>query len=265
MMRSLIHLELEKRPYKPFALMAFDIGTIEEFAYLNSDAVRLLKSPQRPIVLLPVKDSSKISRYVAPGLVHIGVMLPYSGIHYLILKKTRIKYLIMTSGNYYEKPMEIDNKSAVRRIGPIVDYFLLHNRKIVNRVDDSVIRFTIKRPVFLRRSRGYAPKWIEMPVKLSRPVIAFGADLQNTGAIGFSDKVILTQYIGELDDYDALKDLDRYLKWFVSTYDLDPGESLLVIDKHPKYNSSLLGIRWERNITPKSSRYSIILHMEGQY
>jgi len=232
------------RPYKPFALMALDITTIKKFAEVDDHAAKLLESPQRPILLLPLKDSSKISKYVAPGLAHIGVMLPYTGIHYLLLKDIREKYLIMTSGNYYGKPMEIDNKSAIKRIGGIVDYFLLHNRNIVNRVDDSVIRFSNGRPTFLRRGRGYAPKWIKIPNRLPYTVIAFGAELQNTGAIGFDDKIILTQYIGDVDDYDTLSDLDKYLNWFINIYGLNPRDSILVIDKHPKYGSTLLGVRW---------------------
>jgi len=239
------------RPYKPFALMALSINIVKRFAEVDDEAEKLLESPQRPILLLPLKDSSKISRYVAPGLAHIGVMLPYTGIHYLLLKDTREKYLIMTSGNYYGKPMEIDNKSAIKRIGEIVDYFLLHNRNIVNRVDDSVIRFSNGRPTFLRRGRGYAPKWIKIPNKLPYNVIAFGAELQNTGAIGFDDKIILTQYIGDVDDYDALNDLDKYLNWFVTTYGLNPGDSILVIDKHPKYGSTLLGVRWSNEYGSK--------------
>jgi len=237
----------KRRPYKPFALMVYDLDTAGKLVELSNNAIELLTSPQRPILLLPRREDANVSKYVAPGLDTLGIMLPYSGIHYLLLKNTGFKYLIMTSGNYYEEPMEKDNELAVERIGGIVDYFLMHNRRIVNRVDDSVIRFTCGKPVFLRRSRGYAPKWLILPHRLKRDVIAFGAELQNVGGIGFDNKAILTQYIGDTDEFDNLMELDYYLRWFISTYHIDIKDSILVIDKHPKYNSSLLGRRWARD------------------
>lgn len=234
------------RPYKPFALMALDIPTIEEIAYVDERAKKLLCSPQRPIVLLRRREDASLSNYIAPGLNTVGVMLPYSGIHYLLLKNTDIKYLIMTSGNYYNKPMEKEAESAIKRIGCIVDYFLLHNRIIINRVDDSVIRFSNAKPTFLRRGRGFAPRWIKLPKNLPMDVISFGAELQNSGGVGFSNKAILTQYIGDTDELENLLELEKYLRWFASIYNIDLSKSIIVIDKHPKYNSSMLGFRWAK-------------------
>ena len=229
---------------KPFALMAYDLEAVDKIAHLNDRIITLLKSPQRPIVLIPKKEDADISDLIAPGLSTVGVMLPYTGIHHLFLHASSNRYVIMTSGNYYNKPMEKDNASAIKRLGGIVDYFLLHNREIVNRVDDSVIRLTDGKPVFLRRSRGYAPRWIKLPNDLKYPVIAFGAELQNVGGIGFRDKAILTQFIGDTDEYENLMDLDYYLKWFMDTYHIDPKKSIIILDKNPSYNSRFLASKW---------------------
>jgi hydrogenase maturation protein HypF len=192
----------KRRPMKPFALMALDLASVRKIAHLPDSAIELISSPQRPILLLRKREDADVSKLIAPGLDLIGVMLPYSGIHHLFLNASDNKYVIMTSGNYYNKPMEKDNSSAVKRLGGIVDYFLLHNREIVNRVDDSVLRFTNNKPVFLRRSRGYAPRWIKLPRRMRHHAIAFGAELQNVGGVGFGDKAILTQFIGDTDEYE---------------------------------------------------------------
>lgn len=233
----------KRRGEKPFALMALNIEIVKKIAYVNDDAIKLLLSRERPIVILPKRGGSQVSDLVAPGLDSIGIMLPYSGIHYILLKEAKWKYMIMTSGNYYEKPMETTNEGAINRIGEIVDYFLMHNREIVNRVDDSVIRFTGNNPVFLRRSRGYAPKWILLKKRLYTDVVALGAELQNVGGIGYEDKAILTQYIGDTDKLENLMELERILKWFINTYKISLKDSYIIIDKHPQYASRYLGER----------------------
>lgn len=236
--------ERKERPEKPLALMVRDIGIAEKIAILDEQHIELLASPQRPILLLKRREDAPISKLVAPGLDTIGIMLPYSGIHYLLLRNFDHGFMVMTSGNLYNKPMEIKNSSAIKRLGKIVDYFLMHNREIVNRVDDSVIRFTDKNPIFLRRSRGYAPKWLLLNNMLKKPIIAFGADLQNVGAIAVGDKVIPTQFIGDADQYENLVELDKYLKWFIKIYKIELSKSILVADKHPRYYSRFLADQW---------------------
>ena len=240
-------LELRKRKRrreKPFALMALNVQIIEKFAYTSEILVKQLLSPQKPIVLLPKRDNSFISKYIAPGLHLIGVMLPYTALHYLILERTRDKVLIMTSGNPVGKPMCITNECALEKLKNIVDYHLLHNREIVNRVDDSVVRETNGRITFLRRSRGYAPKWIRLPLKFSDVVLAFGADLQTAGGILFDDKLILTQYIGDIDEFENLEFLANVLEFFMKTYDLWNRRKIVVADKHPQYASTRLALEW---------------------
>jgi len=238
----------KKRPQKPFALMALDIKTVRKIAYLSEKAENLLKSPQKPIILLDEREDSPVSRYVAPGLDKQGLMLPYTGLHYLLLEEVEDGFLIMTSGNPPRKPMCLDESCALRELKDIVDYYLMHNRRIINRVDDSVLRFTDGNLVFLRRSRGYAPSWIRLPFCLRRPVIAFGAELQNAGAVAFEDKVILTQYIGDTDEFEDLEELEKSLNFFLKTYGIDVRESVLVADLHPSYSSAKLAEAWSKEI-----------------
>ncbi len=236
-----LKLRLRKnRPQKPFAVMVLNESVASSACYLSDEVVKLLKSPERPVVLLPKKEGSPISKHVSPGLDVEGLFLPYTALHYLLLSSTDDKLAIMTSGNPKDKPMCVDEECAFKHLKGYVDYFLIHNRVIVNRVDDSVLRLTNGKPVMIRRGRGYAPMWVRTKFKFKNPVIAFGAELQTAGAIAFDDKVILTQYIGDVDDYDVLNDLDKYLSWFIRVYDVDVGNAYLVIDRHPTYVSRLL-------------------------
>ena len=234
----------KRRPQKPFALMALDVETAKRIVYLSDKAEELLRSPQKPILLLEEREDSPVSRYVAPGLDKQGVMLPYTGLHYLLLEEIEDGFLIMTSGNPPRKPMCLDESCALRELRGIVDYYLVHNRRIVNRVDDSVLRFTDGNLTFIRRSRGYAPAWIRLPFSAERPVVAFGAELQNAGAVAFEDKVVLTQYIGDTDEFEDLEELEKSLNFLLRTYNIDVKESILVADMHPSYSSARLAEAW---------------------
>ncbi len=224
----------KKRGTKPFALMALNIETVQKHAILNEVSRKALLSQEKPIIILPKKESSTVSQYVAPGLKTIGIMLPYTALHYLLLEKTRDKILVMTSANITGEPMCTTLECIEKKLGNIIDYVLDHNRIIVNRVDDSVMRLTLDKPIFIRRSRGYAPKWIRITNRTERPVIALGGFLSNTGAVAFDNKVVLTPYIGDLDSYTAIKDLFTIINKFIEWYDLKENP-IVVIDKHPLY------------------------------
>ncbi|MEM1920997.1 MAG: carbamoyltransferase HypF, partial [Ignisphaera sp.] len=224
----------KKRLYKPFALMARDVAVVEKIAIVDQKAIELLQSPQRPIVILPKKEPSPVSELVAPGLSTIGIMLPYTGLQILLLNEIPDGFLVMTSGNIHGEPMCVDLECVLDKLRDVVDYVVEHERAIVHRVDDSVIRFTDGEPVFLRRGRGYAPEWIEVTVNIPDSV-AVGADLQTAGAIGFENKVILTQFIGDVDDPTALYDLEKELLWFVKNYRIEP--KAIAMDMHPQYYS----------------------------
>jgi hydrogenase maturation protein HypF len=230
--------ERKNRPQQPFALMALSVNVIKKYAEVSQLEEELLKSLERPIVLLKKKEDSEISKYVSPYLDREGFFLYYTGLHYLLLNNLKEKISIMTSGNKHGLPMCTDEECVKTKLKGVVDYVLYHNRKIVNRVDDSVIRISAGRIMFLRRSRGYAPTWIRIKKKLRKVAVAVGAELQNVGAVAFDDKVILTQYIGDTDKLNTLEDLEKYIKFFLNTYHLTP--EVIVADKNPAYQSTRL-------------------------
>ena len=242
-----IVLELRKRknrPFKPFALMALNLEIASKLIEVDSLIRELLTSIEKPIVVAKKRENATVSEYVAPRLDSLGVMLPYTALHYLLLMNTKDKFLIMTSGNPKGRPICIDEQEAFVKLANIVDYFLIHNRKIVNRADDSVIRITQGRPIFLRRSRGYVPLWLITPFTLKKSVIAVGALLANTGAIGIEKYVIPTQYIGDVDNYENLKYLETALTYLIRNYKIDIRKSVMVADLHPLYSSRKLAEKW---------------------
>ncbi|RLE60628.1 MAG: carbamoyltransferase HypF [Thermoprotei archaeon] len=229
----------KKRSRKPFAIMALDLNVARKIVYVTEEAEDLLTSSARPIVVLPRK-SYEVSKEVAPGLDTLGVILAYTPLHYLLLNETRDKFLIMTSGNISGYPISKDLDDALKKLGDIADFFLTHNRRIVNRADDSVVRFTDGTPMFLRRSRGYAPRWIEVWRKLERPAIAVGAMLNDAGAIGVEQYIIPTQYIGDVENIETLDYLREAIDFLIKNYGIDICESKIIADKHPNYLSLIL-------------------------
>ncbi|MEM3449617.1 MAG: carbamoyltransferase HypF [Nitrososphaerota archaeon] len=239
-----LKLRLRKhRPRQPFAIMALNLEILKKLVLVNDKAEKLLLSYERPILILPRTADANVSPLVAPGLNTLGVFIPYTGLHYLLLMNIKDKFAIMTSGNPTGHPMIIGEED-LKKLTSVADYFLVHNRRIINRVDDSVIRFTRGEAVFLRRGRGYAPRWIETNLRFSRPVIAFGSDLQSTGAIAIDNKIIPTQYIGDVDEYECYKDLEKYLYRLCNYYKINPKDAIIVSDLHPLYSSSLLAENW---------------------
>ncbi|MEX2689694.1 MAG: carbamoyltransferase HypF [Candidatus Njordarchaeum guaymaensis] len=234
----------KQRPYKPFAIMALDINTARNLVEISPRAEEILAGPEKPILLLPKKKDSPVSDLVAPGLDTLGVMLPYTGIHYILLMYVRDHFLIMTSGNKRNKPICIDFKCAKEQLSDFIDYYLIHNRRIINRVDDSVIRFTDGHITMLRRARGFAPTWFELPFSTKHPLIAFGAELQNAGGIGFENKAVLTQFVGDTDSFENLSFLESAIKFLIKAYKINLRESYIVTDMHPLYASRMLAEKW---------------------
>ena len=230
----------KSRPTKPFALMARDCSVVRRIAEPPPGACALLEAPERPILLLPKRSGSPVSELVAPGLDTVGVMLPYTGLQAMLLEAVGDGFLIMTSGNRSGLPMCTDLGCVFTELRGIADYVVEHEREIVHRVDDSVLRFTDGEPVFLRRSRGYAPTWLHAPARLPEAV-AVGAELQNAGALSFEDKVLPTQYIGDMDEPGQVEELERELRWFVRVYSLKP--RIVAADMHPGYHTQPLAAR----------------------
>ncbi|RLE71242.1 MAG: carbamoyltransferase HypF [Thermoprotei archaeon] len=225
----------KRRAQKPFALMALDVDVVKRIANPNKLHLELLTSPQKPIVLVPKRSGTPVSELVAPGLSTLGIMLPYTPLHYLLLLESRDKFLIMTSGNRRGLPI-CTGVEAVRELKGLADYFLVHNRAIVNRVDDSVIRLTGRAPQILRRARGYAPRWLRLPFSLRREVVALGAHLSNAGAVAFNEYVVPTQYVGDMDYKENIDFLMNAIRFLERCYRVKA--SVIASDAHPTYTTT---------------------------
>ncbi len=229
----------KKRNAKPFALMARDITVIEKYADINKQEKQLLQSSIAPIVLLS-KSKNDLPNELAPRQNTLGFMLPYTPLHHLLLQKMDFP-LVMTSGNSSDIPQCIDNEDAKQSLKDIADYWLLNNRDIVNRVDDSVVRVVGDNTQVLRRARGYAPTSMALPkgFEQSTDVLACGGELKNTFCLVKDGLAILSQHIGDLKNADTYNDYEKTLKLFQNLYQHQP--NIIAIDAHPDYLSSKYG------------------------
>jgi hydrogenase maturation protein HypF len=220
----------KRRQGKPLAVMLGTIEEIKKHCIVSAEEKKLLQSPQCPIVLLRWKRGSDISPAVAPKLKYLGVMLPYTPLHHLLLSETGLP-LVMTSGNISEEPIARDNDEALRRLGGIADYFLLHNRDIYSRYDDSVY-IVEGTPQVVRRARGYAPYPIFLPFK-SRQVLACGAELKNTFCITKDEHAFLSQHIGDMENEETLEHFENTIELYKKLFRLEP--EVIAHDMHPDY------------------------------
>lgn len=229
---------LKDREEKPFALMYPSFERIEEDCAVSESEKRVLTSPAAPIVLLRrKKGSSVISETVAPGNPYLGVMLPYSPLHHLLLAQLGFP-LVATSGNLKDEPICVDEAEAVIRLGPLVNGLLVHNRPIVRPVDDSVTRVMAGREMVMRRARGYAPLPVVLNCDESQtpPVLAVGGQLKNTVALSVRQKVFVSQHLGDLEAPEALDGFERAIESLLNLYDAQP--LLVACDAHPGYEST---------------------------
>ncbi|HDQ73551.1 MAG TPA: carbamoyltransferase HypF, partial [Chloroflexi bacterium] len=223
---------------KPFALMAFDIGAVERICEVNADERALLLSRERPIVLLRRRPSTPISDLVAPGNEHLGVMLPYTPLHYLLLEPGDFPIaLVMTSGNYSEEPIATRNEEALDRLGELADAFLFHDREIHARCDDSVTRIFNGAELPVRRSRGYAPYPVHLPFDVEQ-TLAVGAELKNTFCLTRDRYAFLSQHIGDMENYETLHFFEQMVEQLARTFRIEP--AIIACDMHPGY----LATRW---------------------
>ncbi|MDI3475864.1 MAG: hydrogenase maturation protein HypF [Thermococcaceae archaeon] len=227
------------RPAKPFAIMAKDLETIKSFAYVTPEEEEELTSYRRPIITLRKKEPFPLPENLAPGLHTIGVMLPYAGTHYILFHWSKTPVYVMTSANYPGMPMIKDNEKAFEELKDVADYFLLHNRKILNRADDSVIRFVDGKRAVIRRSRGFVPLPIEIPFEYSG--LAVGAELMNAFGVAKGGKVYPSQYIGNTGKVEVLEFMREAIAHFrkiLGVKNLD----LIIADLHPAYNTTKLAM-----------------------
>jgi hydrogenase maturation protein HypF len=227
--------ERKNREEKPFALMALNIPKIKMFAHATPDEKILLTDISRPIVLLNKKQSHPISLNVAPNNTYFGVMLPYTPLHYLLLKNA-FSALVMTSGNISEEPIAIDNEEAFERLSKIADYFLIHNRDIYLRSDDSILRYEAGDTRFIRRSRGFVP--VPIFLKNSLPeVLACGGELKNAICLTKNDRAFVSQHIGDLENLETDRFFRKTISHMKRILKIEP--EFIAHDLHPDYLSTV--------------------------
>jgi hydrogenase maturation protein HypF len=226
------------RKQKPFAIMAPDIETVKSFAEVSSSEVELLTSYRKPIILLKKRSDYYLSEFVSPELHTVGVMLPYTGLHAMLFDSVKEPAFVMTSANLPSEPIATANVEAVRKLGSEVDYFLLHNRAIAHRCDDSVVRFQGKKPCLIRRSRGYAPEPIKLNFALDRCVLAVGGELNVTSCILNGDRAFISQHIGDVENLATLQFMKDSIDHLTKLTNIKV--EVVACDLHPKFTTTRL-------------------------
>jgi hydrogenase maturation protein HypF len=230
---------------KPFALMMPDLETVEQHCFVSDAERELLTSAARPIVLLKRKPESNIAKEVAPAQDWLGIMLPYTPLHYLLFANPDLRLstfdlppLVMTSGNLSEEPIAINNDEALDRLSKLADAFLFHNRDIHIRCDDSVVRalpetLNAQRSMYpLRRSRGYSPFPVKLPFEVLQ-ILATGSELKNTFCITNKNYAFLSHHIGDMENYETLKSFEQGVEHFERLFRVKP--EIIAHDLHPNY------------------------------
>jgi hydrogenase maturation protein HypF len=234
----------KRRPHKPFALMVRDLAAARRLCEVSTEDEASLLSPRRPIVILPRRAEARLASGIAPGDNTLGVMLPYTPLHYLLFSdspqiESAWSALVMTSGNLSEEPIVISNHEAMLQLGGVADWFLLHNRDIATRVDDSVVRSFEGRERVLRRSRGFVPQTIDLGIELEE-VLAFGGELKNTFCLTKGRYAILSQHIGDLENYETMQFFEETLTNLKHIFRGVPRAA--VYDLHPGYMSTRMAL-----------------------
>lgn len=251
---SLQRLRARKaRPHKPFAVMAPSLDIIRRYCHVSPTAAAVLTSPEAPIMILDVRDAHHGPEpplpldLLTPDTLTLGVMLPTSPLHALMAAPTgddptpAFDLLVMTSGNRRGEPIAIKNEEARQRLGAIADAFLLHDRDINLRCDDSLCIAQPAGPQVWRRARGYAPRILPLPRPLAPTVLAMGAELKNAIAIGYGDRLVLSPHIGDLETPEALDGLEEAVRVFPEFIEHTP--ELIAVDLHPDMQCTRLGRR----------------------
>ncbi len=230
----------KQRYHKPFALMARDIEVIEKYCKPTLKEKELLQSTSAPIVLINSPYPHGLSSSIAPGQKTLGFMLPYTPLHHLIMRRMN-RPIVLTSGNISDEPQCIDNQEAREKLTKVADYFLFHNREIINRVDDSVVRVIGEKLQIIRRARGYAPAAIKLPIGFENipQVLAMGSELKNTFCFLSNGQAVLSQHLGDLENTAVFKAYQTTLNLYLNLFEYQP--EAIAVDKHPEYLSTKFG------------------------
>ena len=222
----------KQRPLKPFAVMFPDIETLRVSAQISAKEEELITSKEKPIVIVPKRVHSRISDLVAPQIDRLGVFLPYTPLHHLLLKELTVP-IVATSANRSDEPIIRNSSELIEKLGSVVDLVLDHDRGIVNANDDSVVQMAGDKKITVRMARGYAPKSIKLPFKSKKKILAVGANQKNSITLIFDDTLIISPHIGDLNSIEAFEYFERTLESFKDFYDFEP--EVIVYDKHPEY------------------------------
>ncbi len=232
------------REEKPVAVMFPDLETIRMETIINELEERAINSIEKPIVIVKKSNDTSLAGSVSPDNSTVGIFLPYTPLHHIMMRKLK-RPVVATSANMTDEPIAKDEKDAFSRLSHIADFLLTHNRDIVRRCDDSVIRIAAKRQVPVRRSRGFVPLPIVLSFKLKKPVLALGPYMNNTVAIGIDEKVYISQHIGDLDTPLAMEFYEETIHDFLRLFDVVP--EIVIADMHPRYYSTKFGEKYYKD------------------
>jgi hydrogenase maturation protein HypF len=239
---AVANLRARKHRYgKPLAVMVRDLAAARAFCDLTPEEEALLQTPARPIVVARARRANSIAPSVAPGIPWFGIFLPYAPLQHLLVADPSVKALVMTSANLSEEPIAIDNHQARARLGNIADVFLMHDRKILQRCDDSVIALVDGAPQLIRRARGFVPLGIELPFDVP-PLLAAGGHLKSVFTLARGRFAYQSQHLGDLENLAGLAFFEESLVHLMRTFEMEP--EFVVRDLHPNYLSSTWAERW---------------------
>jgi hydrogenase maturation protein HypF len=226
---------------KPLAIMVRDLAAARALCDLTPEEEALLQTPARPIVLVRARPNNGIALDVAPGIPWLGIFLPYAPLQHLLFADPRVKALVMTSANLSEEPIAIDNDEAQSRLAAIADAFLMHDREILQRCDDSVAALVDGAPQFVRRARGYVPLAVPLPFE-APPLLAVGGHLKNVFALARARFAYQSQHLGDLENPIGLQFFEESLRHLMNTFEIEP--QTVAHDLHPGYLSTGWAKQW---------------------
>ena len=250
--------QVKHRPHKPFAIMAKNINTIKTFAFVRNSEIKQLHSPQNPIVILDKKPGHKLSKHIG-SKQSFGVMLPYTPLHHLLMAS--FDALIMTSGNISDQPIVSDNEAAFEHLS-FADFFLIHNRPIINKCDDSIVRIVDNQTRLIRRARGYVPEAILLHESMPR-ILALGGHLKNTICLAHDKKAYVSQHLGDLSNVDTIQWMKQSIALWIKLTGIQP--EYVACDMHPNYESTKLANQMGLPVIPVSHHHAHVAAVMAEH